>query len=189
MQGEGERGYHVFYEFLSGISAEEKAKFGGLKEAKDYKCLNQGNCFQRRSTDGRRVEDDAQSYRGLVDAMDKLGIEEDVREQIFTVLAGILHLQNVEFGTDAGTGKSTIANPDVLKIAAELWGVDAEGLGKTFTVKSSTNIMTTLSTQNEAEDMRDAVSKALYQSVFDWLVSKLNEVGVVVVSGAHQGSF
>eukprot|EP00667_Euglena_gracilis_P001099 EG_transcript_1100 len=175
-QSEGERGYHVFYEFLAGTTPQEKLKFGGLKDATHYRCLNQGNCFQRRSTDGQRVEDDAKSYRQLLAAMQNLGITEAEREQIFTVLAAILHLQNVEFGTDPNTGKATIRTPDGLRAAAGLLGVDAAALGGTFTTKSTTNIMTTLSTQKEASDLRDAVSKALYQSVFDWLVAKLNGV-------------
>eukprot|EP00668_Euglena_longa_P035670 GGOE01045833.1.p1 GENE.GGOE01045833.1~~GGOE01045833.1.p1 ORF type:complete len:1051 (+),score=349.15 GGOE01045833.1:422-3154(+) len=173
-QGEGERGYHVFYEFLAGTTPEERLRYGGLKDAAHYKCLNQGNCFQRRSTDGQR-EDDAKMYRNLLAAMENLGIPEKTREQIFTVLAAILHLQNVEFGTNASSGKSTICTPAILETAARLLGVDATALGEMFTIKSTTKIMTIPSTQKEASDIRDAVSKALYQSVFDWLVAKLNE--------------
>eukprot|EP01001_Neometanema_parovale_P010465 NODE_66_length_3581_cov_45.558704_g62_i0.p1 GENE.NODE_66_length_3581_cov_45.558704_g62_i0~~NODE_66_length_3581_cov_45.558704_g62_i0.p1 ORF type:complete len:1108 (+),score=302.19 NODE_66_length_3581_cov_45.558704_g62_i0:41-3325(+) len=175
-QGQGERGYHVFYEFLAGLSPEEKAKYGGLKDAAAYKCLNQGGCYTRKSTDGKHTLDDAASFRDLVGAMDRLGIDSAVREQIWLVLASILHLQNIEFGTDSSTGKSKINTPEGLATASKLLGVDAEKLGKTFTIKSVSNIMTTLSTKNEAEDMRDAVSKALYQAVFDWLVTKLNTV-------------
>lgn len=43
MQGENERGYHIFYQMLAGLSAEEKKELK-LGDVNMYKCVTKGNC-------------------------------------------------------------------------------------------------------------------------------------------------
>ena len=79
-QAQDERNYHVFYEMLTGLSSEQKQKYGLLTPEK-YFYLNQGgNC----EIDGKYDSDDFQS---LLSAMQVLGFTMDEQDNIFRILA------------------------------------------------------------------------------------------------------
>jgi len=54
--------------------------------------------------------------------MDTIGFHEDEQKQIYSVVAAILHIGNVTFKSDTSYGK--IANPDIIKIAADVRAID-----------------------------------------------------------------
>lgn len=49
-QASGERNYHIFYQLIKGLSAEEKNKCG-LKSAQEYEFLNKGGCYEVETVD------------------------------------------------------------------------------------------------------------------------------------------
>ena len=173
-QNEGERGYHVFYEILAGMTPEQKKKYGNLTEAKDYNSLNKGNQYLR-EMNGRVTQDDGE-FKNLMNAFRDTGITDEEVDRIFRVLGAILNLQNVNYETDESSGKAKIANPDLVHVVADLLKVDYDKFVEGLLVKTRTNIMTQMADVTEANDMRDAVSKGLYSGVFDWLVGKLNVI-------------
>ena len=67
-QSDGERNYHVFYELLSGMTAEEKNGYS-LTQAEDYLFLNQGR--------SREVaeKNDAEDFNRMCTSMDVLGFD------------------------------------------------------------------------------------------------------------------
>ncbi len=85
-----ERNYHVFYELLRGLSKEQKEKYG-LLSAEKYFYLNQGgNC----TIPGKH---DAEDFQALLSAMQILGFNNEEINNIFKILASVLHLGNVYF--------------------------------------------------------------------------------------------
>ncbi|CUG03103.1 myosin heavy chain, putative [Bodo saltans] len=169
----GERNYHVFYEMLAGLTPQEKAKLGGLKDAGHYKCLNRGDTLTRRGVDGRTV-DDSKEFQVLTKAFGEMGLGEEQRWGIFKTLAAVLHMQDITFGND-DNDKACFQDASPLKTACDLLGVSFEALKPCFLIKSTTKIMTLQATKSEAEGLRDAFCKALYVGLFDRLVAVVNE--------------
>lgn len=46
------------------------------------------------------LADDVEDYKVLIDSFDKLAITKDEVDSFFSLVAGILHLGNVQFGGD-----------------------------------------------------------------------------------------
>jgi myosin heavy subunit len=178
--GPGERCYHVFYEMLAGLPAAEKQRLGGLRNAQDYPSLARGNTLTRRGVDGRELND-ADEFKVLVAAMTKLGMTAEVQSAMWTVLASILHLLDVEFGPDPNE-KAMVKTEDRFRVACGLLSIDPEKLRPCFLVKSKTKILTTQCMPAEAEGLRDSFCKALYVGVFDHLVAAINRVIAPTVS-------
>lgn len=89
-QIENERNYHIFYEFLAGLSRQEKEKYG-LQSAEKYFYLNQGHCVELPG------KEDGDDFRSLLSSMQVLGFDQDEQDTVFRLLASILHLGNVYF--------------------------------------------------------------------------------------------
>lgn len=72
------------------MSGAEKAKYG-LSVAAGYSYLNQGG------NPRNDLRDDAEEFNRLDRALDVLNFNQTEKQTIFSILAAILHLGNVEF--------------------------------------------------------------------------------------------
>ncbi|KAG7302890.1 hypothetical protein JYU34_012876 [Plutella xylostella] len=172
-QSPGERNYHVFYELLAGLD-EEQRRARGLLTAEHYFYLNQGG-----DSGGAGAGAD---WAALCGAMQVLGIGDSEREDIIRVLAAVLHLGNVYFhrrqlrhgqeGVQLGGGAE-------VRWAAHLLKVPAEDLAKALTTRvtaARAERMRSPLPIDQALDARDAFAKALYSSLFNWLVLRINSI-------------
>ncbi|KNC53433.1 myosin XI-2 [Thecamonas trahens ATCC 50062] len=168
----GERNFHIFYQLCQ---AREIAEMYSLGRAEEY-------AFVR----GRTVIDDAhfsdaKDFAEVLEAMDMFNIKEGAdRQSIFRLVAGILHFGNLEFARDDSGEGSRIRNPETLAVAASMFCVPEAALERavlfrTLTFKRQDDVIVPL-TPEQAADNRNALARTLYNSMFNWLVVRVNQV-------------
>ncbi|KAL7692991.1 putative IQ motif, EF-hand binding, myosin head, motor domain, kinesin motor domain superfamily [Plasmopara halstedii] len=181
-QPQGERNFHIFYELLHADDLETLESCFHLKPQKPecYAYLNQSGCFHSESLD------DATNFRNLKKALDFIGIRERAQYEIFRLVAGLLHMGNIQISQeDTDEGETACIRSDDLESqsavrhASELLGVSIDQLIECILHK---RIMTRGSRRNSiyfikrdvrnAVYSRDTIAKTIYENTFTWLMGE-----------------
>nr|XP_015306713.2 unconventional myosin-X isoform X2 [Macaca fascicularis] len=166
-QNPGERNYHIFYALLAGLEHEEREEFY-LSTPENYHYLNQSGCVEDKTIS------DQESFREVITAMDVMQFSKEEVREVSRLLAGILHLGNIEFITAGG---AQVSFKTALGRSAELLGLDPTQLTDALTQRSmflrGEEILTPLNVQ-QAVDSRDSLAMALYACCFEWVIKKIN---------------
>jgi len=172
--GKGERNFHIFYQL---IASEHKSALK-LTKPLDYEILS---CSECQVIDG---VNDTKEFEITLNAMRSVGMKKAQIQSILSLLASILHFGNLRFAPKEveGAEGSKIENPETLEIFCELLGLDAKEVAKRLTKRElqtmapGGKIDTYLVPQNpiQAAGRRDAISKALYERLFDLIVNRIN---------------
>ncbi|XP_012577282.1 PREDICTED: unconventional myosin-X isoform X1 [Condylura cristata] len=166
-QNPGERNYHIFYALLAGLDSERREEFY-LSVPENYHYLNQSGCVKDKTIS------DQESFQEVITAMAVMQFSQDEVREVLRLLAGILHLGNIEFVTAGG---AQVSFKTALGRSAELLGLDPTQLTDALTQRSmflrGEEILTPLSVQ-QAVDSRDSLAMALYARCFEWVIKKIN---------------
>lgn len=175
-QVSSERNYHIFFQMLRGGAAGDYGL--GAGDARDYNCLKHGSL----NADGIS---DSEDWDALQNALNELNFVNDEVDDVFNIVAGLLHLSNCEFADAEVQGGDGCLLKDAAKGAASSscgkaahgFGFEPEKLKKALEFKRLTagsDVTFAPQPAAKATVARDSISKLLYGKLFRWLVEKLN---------------
>ena len=164
-----ERNYHIFYQLVAGASDKQREELNILP-IDQFEYLNQG---QSPTIDG---VDDKAEFEATKDSLSTVGVPEQQQEDIFKLLAGLLHLGNVKISASRNDSVLAPTEPSLEK-ACTILGVNATDFARWIVKKQLVTRgekITSNLTQTQAIVVRDSVAKFIYSSLFDWLVEVIN---------------
>lgn len=200
-----ERNYHVFYMLLAGAPQRLRDKLN-LGKPDDYRYLS--GCTQyfcnakteklipstqksehhlHKGSLKDPIIDDYDHFQKLDQALTRLGLSDEKKFEIYSLVAVVLHLGNISFeempDDVRGGCQVSEASEKSLKISSQLLGVDETELRQALVSRvmqskgggfKGTVIMVQLKI-HEANSARDALAKAIYSRLFDRVVAIINQ--------------
>ncbi|XP_051578522.1 unconventional myosin-VI isoform X2 [Myxocyprinus asiaticus] len=157
MQSQEERNYHIFYRLCAGAS-EDIRNMLHLNSPDNFRYLN-GGCtryFANKDSDKQIMQnrksaehgkvgalkdpllDDLGDFNRMVVAMKKIGLDDTEKLNLFRVVAGVLHLGNIDFEETGSTSGGCILkkqSSQTLEYCAELLGLDQDDLRVSLTTR------------------------------------------------------
>ncbi|XP_039747644.1 unconventional myosin-Va [Pararge aegeria] len=169
-QSAGERNYHIFYQLCA-----------AARQMPDLK-LDHQDCFHYLNQGGSPEIDgvnDLKAFNETKNALTTLGVTESEQQNMFTVLAAILHLGNVELTSSEEDAESAYIESDDthLKTVCSLLGISKLELSRWLThrrIASAHEVIVSRMDIQRAAFARDALAKRMYGELFAWLVQAVN---------------
>lgn len=166
-----ERNYHAFYQLLRGESKENlKSKYSLDSSIKNYNYISL-------SVATIPNVDDSREFSNLKEAFNVMGFESSEVESIFSMLAIILHLGNIEFSSWKSEQASFAKDVDI-DVIARMLGISSNDLSSNLLrprVKAGREFIQKLRKAAEVKQTIDAFAKHLYEKVFDFIILRINE--------------
>uniref|UniRef100_A0A8C8SHX6 Unconventional myosin-VI n=1 Tax=Pelusios castaneus TaxID=367368 RepID=A0A8C8SHX6_9SAUR len=205
VQGKEERNYHIFYRLCAGAPEDIREKLY-LSSPDNFRYLNRGctRYFATKDTHKQILQnrkspeyvkagslkdpllDDHGDFNRMCTAMKKIGLDDAEKLDLFRVVAGVLHLGNIDFEEAGSTSGGCILknkSSQSLEYCADLLGLDQDDLRVSLTTRvmlttaggtKGTVIKVPLKVE-QANNARDALAKTVYSHLFDHVVNRVNQ--------------
>ncbi|XP_054430817.1 unconventional myosin-XIX [Pteronotus mesoamericanus] len=169
-QASSERNFHIFYQICKGASEDERLQWH----------LPKGATFSWLPNPERTLEEDC--FEVTREAMLHLGIKISTQNNIFKVLAGLLHLGNIRFADSEDEAQPCQlldgAQCSVRTSATLLW-LPEDPLLETLRIRTiragrQQQVFRKPCSRAECNTRRDCLAKLVYARLFDWLVAVIN---------------
>ncbi|CAG2228981.1 MYH6_7 [Mytilus edulis] len=163
-----ERNYHVFYQLLTPAMADNHEMMLVTPDPALYTFINQGAL----TVDSIN---DTEEMKAMDEAFDILGFSNEEKKSCYKCTAAILHMGEMKFKQ-----RGEQAEPDGTTEAEKvsfLLGVNSNDFIKSLVkpkIKVGTEVVAQSRTKDQVVNSISAMSKSLYDRVFNWLVKRVN---------------
>lgn len=147
----------------------------GIQKPESYVYTSRSKCYDVQGID------DVAEFKDTLNAMKVIGLSQGEQDNIFRMLAAILWLGNVTFKEDK-EGNAMIADQSVIDFVAYLLEVEAAHVNRALTLRivetsrggRRGSVYDVPLNPAQASSVRDALAKAIYFNLFDWIVQRVN---------------
>lgn len=148
----------------------------GLQQPQSYLYTSRSKCYDVQGID------DPGDFKDTMEAMRVIGMTQEEQDDIFRMLSAILWLGNVTF-RENDEGNASITDQSVVDFVAYLLEVDSAHVNKALTLRvvetsrggRRGSVYEVPLNPAQATAVRDALSKAIYYNMFDWIVQRVNQ--------------
>ncbi|XP_043921948.1 unconventional myosin-Id-like [Protopterus annectens] len=170
-QHSGERNFHSFYQLLLGGSESQLKSLHLQKDPAMY-------IFTREGANTTTNTSDRANHKAVAEAMKVIGFTPEEINSVYKILATILHVGNIVFGSEADV--TVIKNTELVTHIADLTSATPEDVSKALLFRTVASggkeVFEKGHTEKEANYGRDAFAKAIYERLFCWIVAQINNI-------------
>ncbi|KAK0133416.1 Unconventional myosin-Vb [Merluccius polli] len=171
-QASSERNYHVFYQLCASRALPEMRALR-LDAPEQFRYTNQGGDIDIPDND------DMANLECTRNAFTILGVQPHQQMELFTILAAVLHLGNVNIQASSRGGDRSYIDPAdrSLAVFSKLLGVDGPQMAHWLCHRRLAvggEMLVKPMAGQQALEARDALAKHIYGQLFTWTVHRLN---------------
>ncbi|XP_011883409.1 PREDICTED: myosin heavy chain, muscle isoform X10 [Vollenhovia emeryi] len=166
-----ERSYHIFYQMMS----------GSVKGLKDI-CFLSNNIYDYYNVSQGKITipnvDDGEECLLTDQAFDVLGFTQEEKDDIYKITASVMHMGGMKFKQRGREEQAEADGTEEGDRVAKLLGCDCADLYKNLLkprIKVGNEFVTQGRNKDQVSYSVGAMSKAMFDRVFKWLVKKCNE--------------
>lgn len=184
LQAKGERNFHIFYQMLAGVSEEERLKHKLRNAPQDYCMLNACDCFEIPG-----IDDGEEWHRGVLGALQGLGADQEMHDGLLSLLSATLLCGEIQWEGSGNTESAACSTNELMDDLSELLGIERSLLVLSLSTRKRKmprgSIVQSPLTPAQATDLTLSIARSVYESLFEWIISLINEVST---RGEHKSS-
>ncbi|XP_070153021.1 myosin heavy chain, muscle isoform X2 [Polyergus mexicanus] len=166
-----ERSYHIFYQMMSGSVKGLKEMLLLTNNIHDYYFVSQGKTTIPGLDDGEELLVTDQAF-------DVLGFTQEEKDNIYKITAAVMHMGGMKFKQRGREEQAEADGTEEGERVAKLLGCDCADLYKNLLkprIKVGNEFVTQGRNKDQVAYSVGAMSKAMFDRLFKWLVKKCNE--------------